>query len=77
MMGKTTGRWTKEEHKKFVCGKLYLNIKLCFSTQKLWKRLETCRGLRANKIRGLDPLPCPEVLHQDLEKTEGQLCRVP
>ena len=26
MMGKTAGRWTKEEHKKFVTGKYPLNL---------------------------------------------------
>jgi hypothetical protein len=39
MMGKTAGRWTKEEHKKFVQGKIltYLYISL-FQPLKFMER---------------------------------------
>jgi SHAQKYF class myb-like DNA-binding protein len=42
MMGKTAGRWTKEEHKKFVTGKyaVDLNVLALKNYGKDWKRVE-------------------------------------
>ncbi len=47
ILGKTTGRWTREEHKKFIEGKpslsYYLGLKLY---GKNWKRVEGFIGTR-------------------------------
>jgi hypothetical protein len=93
MMGKTAGRWTKEEHKKFVQGKkkildlhniffesFYLSSSIIFwiySSEKLWQRLEARRGIRADTFGRLDKITCSEVLHQNLEKVKGKLRCIP
>ena len=46
IMGKTAGRWTKEEHKKFVQGKILTQIlKIFYSFKNLRKRLEARRRI--------------------------------
>jgi len=75
MMGKTAGRWTKEEHKKFVTGKYPLNLNRD-SLEELREGLEARGGLRANAVGRADPVACPEVLHQNLKETQGQLGRL-
>jgi|LauGreDrversion4_2_1035121.scaffolds.fasta_scaffold801152_1 hypothetical protein len=77
-MGKTAGRWTKEEHKKFVQGKIgaYL-IKSYGSFKNLRKRLEESRRLRLIAFGSLNSISCLKVFHQNLKEAQRRLWSVP
>jgi hypothetical protein len=78
-MGKTAGRWTKEEHKKFVQGKKILNIfkhifnLISFSYQTLWKGLEKSGRICFYSFWCIDQISCLEVLYKNSKKIEREL----
>ena len=74
-MGKTAGRWTKEEHKKFVQGKTrylisFISLSIMYSYQIIREGLEESGGLREDKVGCLDQIARPEVLHQNPKETQ-------
>lgn len=62
------GRWTRDEHEKFLAGKYYNIIKKIFSPTNLWKRLAEGSGIHQDKIFRLDQKSCLKVLQPDKEK---------
>ena len=58
LLGKTTGRWTKEEHVKFIEGKRFFTLR----PKAVRKELEDDRGLYRYPHRYSDQKPCLEVL---------------
>jgi hypothetical protein len=59
VLGKTTGRWTLEEHKKFIEGKTNF---LTFRSQTVRQELEKSGGLYRNPHGHIDTEPRPEIL---------------
>ena len=44
------GRWTRDEHEKFLAGKYYNIIKKIFSLTNLWKGLVEGSGIHKDEI---------------------------
>jgi hypothetical protein len=54
---KTDGRWTRDEHLKFLEGKIPFRLR----TENLWKKLEKNLAVSSYEIRLTDSLACAEV----------------
>ena len=60
-LGKSTGRWTKAEHEKFLqgtCAALSFELR----PEEVREKLETSRSVHRDAHGNIDPKPRPEVL---------------